>query len=73
MFAGNAFPVNSSTKEILRTTHVSLLLISLLDIFQQLKNVMHNRKKWRIGPFCIVYPVQDLLLEMWLIKLVVLA
>ena len=36
----NAFPVNSSMKEILRTARVSLSLISLLPIFQEL----HSRK-----------------------------
>ena len=60
----NAFLVNSSMKEILRTTHVSLSLISLLPIFQE--------KKRRIGPYCIVYPAKDLLLVMCLVKLVVL-
>ena len=34
----NAFPVNSSMKEILRITYVSPLLISLFPIFQELKN-----------------------------------
>ena len=60
----NAFPVNSSIKEILRTIHVSLSLISLLPIFQE--------KKRRIGPFYIAYPAKDLLLVMWFVKLVVL-
>ena len=41
----NAFPVNSSMKEILRTTHVSLSLITLLPIFQELKNAHTQQER----------------------------
>ena len=41
----HAFPVNSSIKEILRTTQGSLLLISLLPIFQGLKGAIHSRNE----------------------------
>lgn len=41
----NAFLVNSSMKETLRTTHMSLLLISMLPVFQELKNAIHSRKE----------------------------
>ena len=41
----HAFPVNSSIKEILRTTQGSLSLISLLPIFQGLKSAIHSRKE----------------------------
>ena len=41
----HAFPVNSSIKEILRTTQGSLSLISLLPIFQRLKSAIHSRKE----------------------------
>ena len=42
----HAFPVNSSIKEILRTTQGSLsLIILLLPIFQGLKSAIHSRKE----------------------------
>lgn len=41
----NALLVNSSMKETLRTTHMSLLLISMLPVFQELKNAIHSRKE----------------------------
>ena len=41
----NAFLVNSSMKETLRTTHMSLLLISMLPVFQELKNAIRSRKE----------------------------
>ena len=41
----HAFPVNSSIKEILRTTQGSLSLISLLPIFQGLKSAIHSIKE----------------------------
>ena len=69
----DAFPVNSSMKEILLTTHMSLSLINLLlPTFQELKNVYTVEKKWQIGLFYIVYLVKDLLLLMGLVELVAL-
>ena len=42
----DAFPVNSSMKEILLTTHVSLSLINLLwPTFQELKNSINSREE----------------------------
>ena len=51
----NAFPVNSSMKEILRTTHVLLSLISLLPIFEELKNAINSRRK--MTNWAILYSV----------------
>ena len=53
----NAFPVNFSMKEILRNTHVSLLLISLLPVFQELKNSIHSRKQ--VTNLAILYSVSS--------------
>ena len=53
----NAFPVNFSMKDVIRTTNVSLLLISLLMIFQKLKNAIHSRKE--VANFAILCSVSS--------------
>ena len=53
----NEFPVNSSLNKIVRTTQVSLLLISLLPIFQELKNAIHSRKEVTI--LAILYSISS--------------